>query len=285
MSVSTLVLGLVSCLFLSVPVKADDLKIVTRRSFGTNEATISTEYLSGAWSRQESDRGIDNIRGHHLATIQHHGGDTNEQFMLDLEAHEYIENDVDKNGVGIGAKRIVPKTIVPNYKGTIDVWIESTDTGERQVMFGQVARHIITKERRVPSPGACANSSESETDGWYIDYSALPEWRRPSFYALGFVFGGGCSAKIQVHRSGVSLGFPVKVTTTFHLQMPAPDAKVVSSSNTREVIEFSNATLDPGLFAVPSDFRKVSELTNMNPSPRPTLWQEVKEWFEGFIHF
>jgi hypothetical protein len=284
MSFSTLVLGLVSCLFFSIPAKADDLKIVTRQSLGANEAITSTEYFSGAWSRQESDRGMDNVRGHHLATIQHHGDDTNELLMLDLDAHEYVQSEVDNRGIRLESKRIAPIYAVPNFKGTIDVWIESTDTGERQVMFGQVARHIITKERRVPSPDSCVNSSESETDGWYIDYSAFPMWRRPSHATLN-VAGASCFAKLQVHRSGVALGFPVKVTTTFHLQMPAPDARVVSSSNTMEVVEFSNAALDPGLFVAPPDFRKVSELTNMDRPPTPTLWQQAKERFRDLFRF
>ncbi|HXW15829.1 MAG TPA: hypothetical protein VEN79_15090, partial [Terriglobia bacterium] len=230
------------------------------------------------WSRQESKRGTDNVRGHHLATIEHHGDSTNERFVLDLEAHEYVQYEVDRRGLSVGAK-----SIPASYKGTIDIWIESTDTGERQVMFGQVARHIITKERRVPGPDSCADSSESETDGWYIDYSAFPQWRRPSYRAFGLAFGARCLAKPQVHRSGVELGFPLKVTTTLHQQMPPPDAKVISYSNTLEVVEFSNAALDPALFVVPSDFRKVSELTNMDRPPNPTVWEGIKEWFRDLF--
>lgn len=265
-----------SCLLLStIPARSTDLKIVTRESSNRGPSYTRTQYLSESSSRFESGTGIDNIAGHRIADITHYGESTNEQFVLDLDAHEYVRHATDKWGITLGVKG----TPVKYTGGTLDIYIESTDTGERKEMFGHIARHILTKERRLPGPGSCSSSSEAETDGWYIDYSALPEWRRPKAgrFAIAAAFSSGCHDKIQVHRSGVEVGFPLKVTTVNRLDQRGEDLTVHSFTSTREVIEFTSARLDPALFAVPPDFRQVKELTNMNRSRDLTAWECFKK--------
>lgn len=74
----------------------------------------------------------------------------------------------------------------------------------------------------------------------------------------------------------------MKVTTT-HQQMSGQDAKVSTYSNTMEVVEMSNEKLDPALFVVPADFRKVNELTYMNKPRYMTAWARFKNWLEDFF--
>ena len=252
----------------AAPTSGNDVKIVVRYSF-RDHAFTSTEYFSGSRYRQQSDAGMDNIEGHHTARIVLRRDITNQNFLLDLDAHEYVAFETDQRGIAVGAKsRPAERT-----RGMVDIWIESTDTGERQEMFGYTARHIITRERRVPGQDSCSVPSETEMDGWYIDYSFLPEWRQPQGKAFNVV---GCAGdRIQLHRSGPALGFPIKVVTTF--QQIGADSNVHASTDTREVVELCHAPLDPSLFEVPSDFRPVRKLTSMN-RPTFTAWDRFKGW-------
>ena len=270
MTLSPLALASISCLLLSaVSATAADLKIVTRQSVNGRDSDTSIQYLSSSRSRFESGKGIDNIARHRIASIVHYGDATNRNFTLDLDAREYTVYDADKRGIQLGAKSWPAKYT----GGQLDIWIESTDTGEQQEIFGHTARHIITKERRVPGPGACSTGSEAEYDGWYIDYSVLPEWRRATHGVFNIVagFSGGCRDKIEVHRSGVELGFPMKVTTSqtqqVRAQRPGSAPEFLRTTSHLEVVEFSEAPLDPALFEVPADFRQVKELT-MNQNKR-----------------
>lgn len=261
-------------LSLAVPSKNNDLKIVIRESFSLGQTITSTQYLSSSNSRFEWANGPANVAGHRIADIVHYGETINQRFMLDLDAHEYVFFETDKKGIKSGNQGIQLK----HSGGTLAIWIESSDTGERRQMFGHLARHIITRERRVPGSGSCSSSSESQTDGWYIDYSSFPDWRRPSLGTF-FVTAGSCLDKIEVHRSGVELGFPLKVSTTLRDNLPGPQPKTITNLSTLEVVEFTEAPLDPALFVVPSDFRRVPDLTCMRkPQRNLTAWEKFKTW-------
>jgi len=270
--------ALASCLLLPAAALATDLRIVTRLTVNPRLDYTSTEYISGPNLRQETGLAMDNLKGHHLVNIYTKTDSGNRRFVLDLEGHEYVTYETDQYGVMVGSRRV---PIVPSKSsgGTLDIWIESTDTGERQEMFGHTARHIITKERRVPGAGSCSHASESETDGWYIDYSVLPEAKRP-LSGVNFLVAGNCRDKIEFHRSGVQPGFPMKVSIkqTQHLaeQADAPE-RVHTIMSTSEVIEFSEAPLDPALFQVPADFRQVKDFSSRD-KPQLTAWQTFKNW-------
>lgn len=260
-------------LSLGVPTRHTDLKVVIRESFSLGQTITSTQYLSSSYSRFEWANGPANIAGHHIADIVHYGGSGNQRFMLDLDAHEYVFYETDKRGIRSGSPGIPLK----NSGGTLAIWIDNTDTGERRQMFGHTVRHIITKERRAPGSGSCSAGSESETDGWYIDYSVLPEWRRPH-PGMYFVNAGNCVDKIEVHHSGVELGFPIKAVTTLHTNLQDP--RTATMTSTLEVVEFKEAPLDPALFAVPSDFHRVPELTCMKQPRNLTPWEKFKNWLK-----
>ena len=280
MPLSALASGAILCLLsVVIPttdrIKNRDLKVVIRESFSIGQTITSIQYLSASNSRFEWENGPANIAGHHIADIVHYGDSANQRFMLDLDAHEYVFYETDKKGSRSNSQDIPLK----DSGGTMAIWIESTDTGERRQMFGHTVRHIITKERRVPRSGACSYGSESETDGWYMDYASLPEWRRPHPGNF-FVTAGNCLDKIEVHRSGVEPGFPLKVTTTFHGDIPGPGPKNITNTSTLEVIEFKEAPLDPSLFTVPSDFHRVPELSCMQKPHTPTVWEKFKSWLK-----
>lgn len=263
---------------------ANGVKIVSRQVTGAFSDT-RTEYLTANRLRNEWQTHMGDRTGPPMASIIQRGS-TNRVFLLDLQAKEYVTYETDGQGAALGAK---PRPLASSG-GTLQIWIDSTDTGERLQMFGRLARHIITRERRVASPGACSRNSESETDGWYIDDSMMPDWRRPKKPGGGVVVASvvavsSASAcldkmdKIEVHRTGVEPGFPLKITTIMKSEVPDRDGgtRMVASNWGSEVTEFQEGPLDPALFEVPANFHRVETLKSWySPPPRqPSGW----EWF------
>lgn len=262
------------------------VKIVTRQVTG-GISDSKTEYLTANRLRNEWQTHAGDRIGHPMASIIQRAG-TNRVFLLDLQAQEYVSYETDSQGAMLGAR---PRPIASSG-GTLQIWITSKDTGERMQMFGHLARHIITTERRVASPGACSKDSESQTDGWYIDDSVMPDWHRPKSGTGGVVVasvfavssGSACMDrvdKIEVHRDGLEPGFPLKTTTTMTSEIPSPDGtRTVASNWGSEVVEFQESSLDPALFEVPAGFRRVEALQNWYSPAQPrvlTGWDWLRE--------
>lgn len=279
-----LVMVIVNASFLpeaSVP----GVKIVTRQVTGSISDT-RTEYLTENRLRNEWQTHAGDRIGHPMASIIQRPA--NRVFLLDLQAHEYVTYETDAQGVMFGSK----SRPVASSGGTLQIWIDTKDTGERQLMFGHMARHIITMEKRTASPGACSRNSESQTDGWYMDDSNMPDWQRPKGSNSGVVVaslfavnaGSACmdrADKIEVHRNGIQPGFPLKTATNMTSEIPSPEGtRMVASNWGLEVVEFKEGPLDPSLFEVPAGFQKVDALQNWYaPAPRHQLsgWDWLKE--------
>jgi hypothetical protein len=268
------------------------VKIVTRQVTGgftdTRTEYLAADRLRNEWQSQMRDR-----IGPPMATIVLRG-DRERIFVLDMQAHEYTSYETDSRGTTVGIR---PRPTVDSG-GTLQIWIENIDMGERKEIFGHVARHIITREKRVAGPGACSKPSESETDGWYIDSSLLPEWRQQKKNSLGVVVASEVSVgatdkcfnkmdKIEVHRSGVETGFPVKVTTTLRSEITQADGvqRMLSSTWGSEVVELKEGPLELSLFEVPSDFHRVDMLRSWAvPPPRQLSgWEWFKEKVQEFF--
>jgi hypothetical protein len=262
------------------------VKIVTRQVTGGFIDT-RTEYLAEGRLRNEWQSQMRDGTGPPMATIILRG-DHDRVFVLDLTAREYITYETGSRATTVGIK---PKPTV-NSGGTLQIWIENIDTGERKDLFGHVARHIITREKRVAGPGACSKPSMSETDGWYIDGSVMPEWRQQKNSTFGVVVAAEVSAgsndkcfdkmdKIEVHRTGVETGFPVKITTTLRSEVTQPDgrSRMLDSTWGSEVVELKEGPLELTLFDVPPDFRKVQSLRSWTAKPPRQLtgWEWFKE--------
>ena len=273
----------------------EGVKIVTRQISG-NSTDTRTEYLTADRLRNEWQSQARDGATPPMATIIVHG-ERDHVFMLDLNAHEYVSYDTDSHGNTVAAFRPRPLT---DSGGTLQIWIENIDTGERKEIFGHTARHIITREKRVPSKDACSKASISETDGWYIDDSIMPQWRQPKKNSVAtLVVATEVSAgsndkcanrldKIEVHHSGVETGFPVKVTTTLQSEITEADGSSHKLASTwgSEVMELKEGPLELALFEVPKDFQRVAVLRSWNaPPPRPlTGWEwfkeKVQEWLQ-----
>ncbi|HSK64678.1 MAG TPA: hypothetical protein VK893_12585 [Pyrinomonadaceae bacterium] len=150
--------------------------------------------------------------------------------------------------------------------GVVTSTVTTRDTGERKQMFGYQARHIITTMEMESSPDACSNvKTKMEIDGWYIDAafaldcdlgSAYQNYQPPAT-------PGGCRDRYVTKTVGTAKkGFPVWEKTT----MFGPDG-AQSFTTTNEVIEFSQATLDPSLFDVPAGYREVKDFASLYAAP------------------
>ena len=159
--------------------------------------------------------------------------------------------------------------------GVVTSTVTTRDTGERKQMFGYNARHIITTMMMDSSPDACSPvKMKMEIDGWYIDAAFALDCDLGSSYVPHRppMTAGGCHDRYETKQVGVAKkGFPVWEKMTM---FGANGAESFTTLN--EVIEFSQATLDPSLFDVPAGYREVSDFASMyaNPSvpsnPSPT---------------
>ena len=262
----------------------DGVKIVTRQVTGSFTDT-RTEYLAADRLRNEWQSQMREGNGPPMATIILRG-ERDRVFMLDLAARQYITYETSSRSTSVG-----PRTMTDSG-GTLEIWIENTDTGERKELFGHVARHIITREKRIAGPGACSKPSISQTDGWYIDASVMPQWRQQKKNSYGVVVAAEVSAgsndkcfnkmdKIEVHRSGTETGFPVKITTTLSSEVTQADGsqRTLSSTWGSEVVELKEGPLELALFDVPKDFQRVESLRNWTAKPPQPLtgWEWFKE--------
>lgn len=256
-----------------------DLKITTRHtSFGNRSSFTTTTYYSGEESRSEIQISSGDVRGHHWALIRHKGAESIQVYHLDLDAHEYVSYQTDLRGIKPGAKPVAVKPSGKTYLINIDV----VDTGERKEIFGHIARHLITKEKRVGGPENCyGGNAESEIDGWYIDPEMLPLPQHSGGDMVTVSVGRSgdhCSDKIEVHRNGPDKGFPLSETTTWLGEDAQQDKTSNAYSSTIEVVEFSEAPLEQSLFRVPADFKRVKEI--IDPTQRRlqamTYWERFK---------
>lgn len=270
------------------------VKIVTRQVTG-GFTDMRTEYLTPDRLRNEWQTSAGDWSGPPMASIIQRG-ERDRVFVMDLQAREYVTYETDPRGISLATQ----SRPVVESGGTLQIWTDSVDTGERKAIFGRVARHIITHERRIASDGACSRGSESDTDGWYLDSSVVPEWSQPKKNAYGVVVASVVSAepasnfldrmdKIEVHRSGVEPGFPVKITTTVRSQVPSRRGapRLLASTWGSEILELKQGPLDPSLFEVPGDFRKVDSLKNWMPASawRHQLsgWDWLKQKLQEFF--
>jgi hypothetical protein len=133
--------------------------------------------------------------------------------------------------------------------GVVTMTRTSTDTGERQDMFGYKARHIRSSMMMESTPEACNQSHmKMEIDGWYADLSAGFSCGEESYRSMACGGPGakpGCSDRIVMKGGGgAPLGYPLKQTTTM-------TSEHGTFTMTTEVVELSNTTLDAPLFDTP----------------------------------
>lgn len=208
------------------------------------------------------------------------------------ETEEVIEED-DKPVVPVKNKPVTPNTN-PKTGGTIYMYYNATDTGERKKMSGFTARHVWTTQKIKPSPDACTmkDSIIIKTDGWYID---LPQFNCPVHYRPAKTAmppnqnqKPDCVDKFITRRSGKGkLGFPLTETKT--IIMGNKGAQTSEFTSSIETLEFSTAKLDSMLFEIPPGYTEtrneadlqdkfdMADMINQYKNKNVNVDQEIKE--------
>ncbi len=233
-------------LFISTFCSAD-LKIKTRTTV-MGHSTESTVYIKGSRERTEMSFGghggsvtllqcdqkrMVTVMGDHCTVTPFGGNETSCPAAPDMRG---MGKDMDGGDPGTSHKG-----------GVVTISRTSTDTGERQEMFGYKARHIKSTMMMESTPDACNQSNmKMEIDGWYADLASF-SCGEESYRAMACGgMGGkrGCQDRIVMKGGGAPMGYPLKQTMT----MTMPQG---TFTTTTEVIELTKTTLDGPLFDAP----------------------------------
>jgi len=132
--------------------------------------------------------------------------------------------------------------------GVVRVVVESVDTGDRKLMFGYTARHIVTTEKFDLSQSSCSvGGTQQKYDGWYIDspYTNKCSTSETEPFDPRVEFGL-CNDKFVVERKGSAVGFGLLETETW-----MENGHEMSAGYS--VTAISHEDLDPSLFAKPAN--------------------------------
>jgi hypothetical protein len=157
----------------------------------------------------------------------------------------------------------------------VRVEITTTDTGERDEIFGHVARHVITTFKETPFKETPLNDSRNEspvfvTDGWYIDFdrriSCEPKPSQQPRYTFSWVGAGGRlvpserTESVEVGRREMGL-LVRKAQNSLSTTNPVNIGNdYIQTTNEPDVTEFYEGPLDPALFEIPPGFKVVENL-------------------------
>ena len=151
-----------------------------------------------------------------------------------------------------------PTTTGPARKGgTMTMTYNVRDTGERKMMFGLQARHIITTQEMESSVDSCNGPSKTkyEYDGWYVDFAAdfsCPTSAAP--YTPGRTPKPDCVDRIVRRGTGTApRGMMLEGTMTIY----GSDGSV-QMTQTTETLELNRDALDPALFDIPQGYAQAA---------------------------
>lgn len=255
-------LSTIFCLVVLSTTVSADTKVKSRQTSG-GQTYENTSYIKGKRQRSETNGG-------QMVNITQ--CDLRRNIMVMPATQTYMIQPYDQPSTSTPNAASRPNSpATPNTKGgVVTSTITTRDTGERKQMFGYTARRIITTMVMDSSPDACSPTKmKMETDGWYIDAAFALDcdlgrtYTPPQTHA-----GGGCRDRHEMKQVGTAKkGYPVYEKMT----MFGPDGRETYTT-INEVIEFSQATLDPSLFEPPAGYREVQDFASMyGPPTNPSV--------------
>ncbi len=206
--------------------------------------------------------------------------DLGQSFTLNTKTAEYMSAPYPPKLISreeIASHRSANSSDGEPAKPTVRIETTTADTGERQEMFGRMARHVITTTTEIPLEGSQQQASETVTDGWYIDPDARL-YCDPVQNAAGHAFltvgaaGRPWERPEFVDHGTRETGLPVKT-----VRRSTPGATTTSSDGTQaseftsedEVTVFEVGPVDPQLFEVPEGYKPVERFTRDRQSQLP----------------
>lgn len=250
------ILSISICFLCTASAAFADVKVKTKQTI-SGQSYENTTYIKGKRSRSE------NMGGAMISITQ---CDLKRGIQINPAARTFMINEFVQatQATTAAATNSQDGSSVVRSGGKVTTTITAKDTGERKQMFGYTAKHLIITMETVSSPDACSpNNSKMEMDGWYIDAEFALDCDL-GYQATSNPYGqkGGCQDKYEMKQVGtVKRGYPVYEKMTMYDQSGKETFATVN-----EVVELSKATLDAGLFEIPSDYRQVTDSTQLYAS-------------------
>ena len=170
-----------------------------------------------------------------------------------------------------------PTTTTTRRGGTVTMISTVKDTGERKMMFGLQARHLIITQEMESSADSCSgpNKMKMEFDGWYVDFSAefnCP-MATPEVPATGGYSRPDCADRVIMRGNAAArTGFLLQGT----MRMYGKDGTVQLTSTT-ETLELSRAPLEASLFDVPAGYQLASSQQDLYAVSMPSMGNVDRE--------
>jgi hypothetical protein len=252
-------------------------KMVIRNTFGSHPS-YNTIYWMADRRRTEFTHAVQRTKedgsvewADEVTTVLIARCDLGQGLALNLKAEEYSVAEYPPKQLTPEemAARGMNTTVAP--QPTLRIETTTVDTGEREQLFGHVARHVITTAKQIPLEGSHTQAQQTVRDGWYIDVdrtiSCEPKLPAGSV-SHGFltIFGAAGSGKGMmmerpefVNIGAPETGFPVKEarTTTSETVLATGVRRYSDSISESAVTQFDEGPLDPALFEVPPGFKRV----------------------------
>jgi hypothetical protein len=214
--------------------------------------------------------------------------------VLNLDDREYMATSASKSPEREALLARAAKQPRPAVQPQPTLLIETTtkDTGERREMFGYTARHVVTTRKQIPLPEEGVTPQENVTDGWYVDLDTTVSCDRATAGAFAVFLVAGKARKMGEppqfpvltfkNIGNPERGLALATKELFHATLSSSDRpaqNIESVSNETHVTELSREPLDPSLFEVPKNFRKVSQIRRL---PLMSYWTRAVGWFDYF---
>lgn len=241
-----------SALLAAVAAQAQDLHIKKTISVGGNAVSSTDTSIKGARQRDVTGNQVTIRQCDLKRTLM-----LNEQLQTFLTQKDALEEKEQEKAGDPGT--------AAGSGGTIVVTTTVTDTGERKTMYGYAARHLKATIAQEPSADACTKQAQAlEIDGWYADVAkdlgSCAAFNAPVRQA------SGCTDKVVArHRGSGKPGYPLVENITFH----NPDGSTMQLAI--QTSEISKQTLDASLFDVPTGYREVASIAELNGITEPQV--------------
>jgi len=138
--------------------------------------------------------------------------------------------------------------------GTMTMTYSVRDTGERKMMFGLEARHLITTQEMESSADSCngPNKTKMEFDGWYVDFNVDFNCESSAVPGMpGRMPKPDCVDRVIMRGSGTA---PKGIMLEGTMKMYGADGSV-QMSQTTETLELNRDILDASLFDIPQGYK------------------------------
>ena len=230
----------------------NDLTITEVRSSGAKQSETRRLTLSGSNSRSE----YRDHNGELKAMIIN--SEVRRYFNCNLDRKIFTSVRLDETGRPIQVQRRNrqgPKLKPPSE--TVFVQLQTVETGERKEFFRKyLARHVIISATRKYSAGGIERRKETiQQDGWFINPPVGRNELASSPAAMFIGISGNAPYEVEITEDGPrERGFPVFLETTYMAPGNVPFVEQI------EVVQLSEASLDPSLFFSPRGCQRVMQM-------------------------